>query len=223
MTVDQREIKKLVGEKAATYVQDGMLVGLGTGSTATFFIEALAKRNLNITAVSSSIASSTLAVKLGMKVIDMNEVTSIDLTVDGADEVDPQKRMIKGGGGAHVREKIVASTSKKLIIIVDESKMVPHLGLFGLPVEILEFGYKATIAKLNKLGFSGNLRLKNAQPYVTDNGNFIYDIKPPSYFTDPESDHAKIINTAGVIDTGFFFNLNPLVLVGYKDGRIDIR
>lgn len=223
MTVDQTEIKKLVGEKAASYVEEGMLVGLGTGSTATFFIEALAKRNLKITAVSSSIRSSELATSLGMQVIDMQDVTSIDLTVDGADEVDSQKRLIKGGGGAHVREKIVATTSKKLIIIIDESKLVPRLGACALPVEILQFGYNATIAKLNKLGFKGALRVKEGKQYITDNGNFIYDVKPNGFFENPEKVHLDIIKTPGVIDTGFFFNLDPTLLIGYKDGRIEIR
>lgn len=221
---DQDTLKRAVGEKAAQLVEDGMLVGLGTGSTASFFIESLIKRvqgGLTITAVSSSIRSTEMARKGGIEVLDISQVTSIDLTIDGADEVDPQNRMIKGGGGAHLREKIVASSSKDIVIILDESKLVDVLGKFGLPLEIVPFGYNATIHKIEKAGYGGTLRLKDQKPYVTDNGNYIYDVHAPKLFPDPEKDHDKLINIPGVVETGFFFNLPVRVLIGYQNGTVE--
>lgn len=221
----QDELKKAVGQKAATFVEEGMLVGLGTGSTASCFIESLIERcrdGLKITAVSSSIRSLDMAKAGGIPVLTMDEVTSIDLTIDGADEVDPKFRLIKGGGGALLREKIIASTSKRMIVIIDESKLVDELGRFGVPVEIIPFGYNATIAKMNHLGYKGGLRRANDDSaYLTDNGNFIYDIHTPTRFTDPEKDHHILIDLPGVVETGFFFNLPLRVLVGRKDGNVD--
>lgn len=220
----QDDLKKVVGEKAAALVEEGMLVGLGTGSTASHFIESLIKRvsnGLSISAVSSSERSTEMARKGGIKILDINQVTSIDLTVDGADELDPTNRMIKGGGGALVREKIVASSSKQIIIIIDESKLVDVLGKFGLPVEILPFGYSATIHKLEAHGYSGQLRKKGADLYITDNGNYIYDVHTPTQFPNPERDHDVIVNLPGVVDTGFFFNLPVKCLIGYQDGRVE--
>ncbi|MCH9609854.1 MAG: Ribose-5-phosphate isomerase A [Chlamydiales bacterium] len=222
----QDALKKAVGEKAANLIEDGMLVGLGTGSTAAFFIKHLIERvkgGLSIKAVSSSIASAKQAREGGIEVLEMDEVTSIDLTIDGADEIDPQNRMIKGGGGAHVREKIIASTSKQMVVIVDESKMVDVLGSFGLPVEILPYGYHATIAKIEKLGYRGKLRMKESALHLTDNGNYLYDIHEPKQFPHPENDHTIINNLPGVVDTGFFFNLPVKVLVGYQNGTVDFR
>ncbi|MCB1181071.1 MAG: ribose-5-phosphate isomerase RpiA [Chlamydiia bacterium] len=223
----QEEIKKSLGETAATFVKEGMLVGLGSGTTASFFIDALIKRcqeGLNIKAVSSSIASLKRAEAGGIHTLDMKFVKRIDLTIDGADEIDSQNRMIKGGGGALTREKIIASSSDKMIVIVDESKLVKALGCFGLPLEILPFGYLATIEKLQNLGYSGSLRLKEKNiPYITDNQNYIFDVKTPDYFDHPEKDHVKIIQIPGVIETGFFFHLASKVLVGYSDGKVNFR
>lgn len=223
----QLAIKKALGKYAASFIQDGMLVGLGTGSTAACFIESLIERcnqGLKITAVSSSLRSMQQARQGNISVIEMDSVTLIDLTVDGADEIDPQKRMIKGGGGAHVREKIVASSSLEMIVIVDESKLVSTLGACGLPVEILPFGHQATLFKLRQLGYNGTLRKKEDQtPYLSDNRNYIFDIHSPSLFHSPEHDHNCIIKIPGVVDTGFFFDLATKVLVGYADERIEVR
>ncbi|MCP5470383.1 MAG: ribose-5-phosphate isomerase RpiA [Chlamydiales bacterium] len=218
----QDEIKNAIGKKAASLIEDGMLVGLGTGSTAAFFIQHLIERckeGLRIEAVSSSVRSQEMAQKGGIKVLDMNKVSSIDLTIDGADEIDPKNRMIKGGGGAHVREKIVACASKKMVVIVDESKLVQTLGRFGLPVEILPFGIVSTLHKLKKLGYDGRIR----EGFTTDNGNMIWDIHTPKEFPDPETDHHKIIETPGVVDTGFFLNIPVKVLVGYSNGTVEFR
>ena len=218
----QDEIKKALGEKAASLVEEGMLIGLGSGTTAIHFIDSLIKRcqsGLKIRAVSSSIKSQEQARAGGIEVLDMNKVTSIDLTIDGADEIDPQNRMIKGGGGAHVREKIVASTSKQMIVIVDESKLVEKLGAFGLPVEILPFGIKATLHKLENLGYKGKVR----EGFTTDNGNILWDIHTPQFFDKPEIDHDRILKTPGVVDTGFFLNVPVKVLVGYANGKVEFR
>jgi len=145
----QEVIKKALGERASTLVQDGMLVGLGTGTTTSYFIDSLVTRcraGLKISVVATSAKSLNLAQRGGMRILDLHQVTQLDLTVDGADEIDPQNRMIKGGGGALVREKILASSSKKMIVIVDESKLVPVLGKFGLPVEIVPFCYLTTLS-----------------------------------------------------------------------------
>ncbi len=221
----QDELKKAAGKKAAALVEEGMLVGLGTGSTASCFIESLIERcraGLKITAVSSSVRSLDIAKAGGIPVRSMDAVTSIDLTIDGADEVDSKFRLIKGGGGALLREKIIASTSKQMVIIVDESKLVDTLGQFGLPVEIIPFGYNATITKINRAGYMGTLRKKQDDSiYLTDNGNYIYDIHAPSRFSEPEKDHDTIINLPGVVETGLFFNLPLRVLVGRKDRTVD--
>ncbi|MFN0065703.1 MAG: ribose-5-phosphate isomerase RpiA [Chlamydiales bacterium] len=203
----QDEIKKGLGQEAAKLVQNGMLVGLGTGTTATYFIDSLIERcrqGLKIEVVSSSVRSQERAAKGGIPVIDMNRVVSIDLSIDGADEIDPKNRMIKGGGGAHVREKIVASASKLFVVIVDESKLVDCLGKFGLPIEILSFGLASTINKLEKLGYHGSVRKTADSLYITDNGNYIFDIHAPDRFENPEKDHDAIVNIPGVVDSGFF-------------------
>lgn len=223
----QEEIKRELGKQAADLVEEGMLVGLGTGTTATCFIESLIKRvqeGLKITAVSSSESSLQLAALGGIPVIDMKQVTEIDITIDSADEIDPKNRLIKGGGGALTREKIVASSSKKVVIIADESKLVKVLGHFGLPVEILPFGFLATIQKLQTFGYAGNIRKKKDNSlYLTDNGNYIFDVHIPDEFPNPENDHQQIVNIPGVVETGFFFNLASNVLVGYSNGKIAFR
>lgn len=219
--------KKLAAEQAATYVKDHMLIGIGTGSTVFYFIEHLIKRckaGLKIKAVSSSDRSTKQAKEGGIDFADINAITSIDLTVDGADEIDSKKRMIKGGGGALLREKILASSSKDMIVIVDETKVVKQLGKQKLPVEILPFGVQSTISKMNHLGFMGKLRQKeDGSLYKTDNGNFIYDIFYPTLITNPEEDHLSLIAIPGVIETGFFFNLAKKLIIGYTDGHIEER
>lgn len=221
----QAEIKALLGREAALMAQDGMLVGLGTGSTADCLIDSLitrCKNGLKINAVSSSLRSLERAQKGGIPVWNMDEVTDIDLTIDGADEVDPEKNLIKGKGGALLREKILASTSRKMVVIVDEGKLVKKLGMSGLPVEILAFGYKATINKIEKLGFQGALRKKaEGSVYFSDNGNYIFDIQPKAAFVNPKEVENSLIQIPGVIDTGFFFKMASEVLVGYSDGRIE--
>jgi len=224
----QEEIKQSIGEKAAAFVEPGMLVGLGTGSTAACFIESLIERcrkeDLKITAVSSSKKSLQQAKAGGINTIDFDQNTELDLTIDGADEVDPQNRIIKGGGGALVREKILATSSKRWIVLVDESKIVPKLGRSPLPIEIIPFGFRATLAKIEKMGYQGRMRIdQNGSYYSTDNGNYIFDIHAKEGFPHPEEDHLKLIQIAGVVETGFFLNLSPHLLIGYGDGNVVFR
>lgn len=219
--------KKLAAKRAVEYVQEGMLVGIGTGSTVFYFIEYLisrCKQGLKITAVSSSDRSTYQARAGGIPFADMNTITSIDLTVDGADEIDAQKRMVKGGGGALLREKIVASSSKEMIVIIDSQKLVQKLGKRVLPVEVLPFGVQATLSKINRMGFMGRLRHRqDGALYTTDNGNFVYDISYATPLDHPEEDHLKLISIPGVIETGFFFNLAKKIIIGYEDGHVEER
>jgi len=223
--MNRDEMKKKAGEAAVEWVEEGMVLGLGTGSTVFYFINRLTQcvaQGLQIRVVSSSIQSREQARKGGVPLADMDEITSIDMTIDGADEIDHQKRMIKGGRGALLREKILANSSREMIVIIDESKLVKQLGRRPLPVEILPFGKEATMDKIRKLGFRGQLRSHECGGlFKTENGNLIYDIYFDSLREDAENDHEKLIRIPGILETGFFFNLAGRVLVGKVDGTID--
>ena len=214
--------KKAVGYAAAELIQDGMRVGIGTGSTVYFFIERLIERcheGLKIKAFSSSIASEAQAKQGGIPIL--TEMEELDITVDGAAENDPKKRMIKGGGGALFREKIIASASHEMVVIVDESKCVPLLGKHPLPVELTTYATPSIIRKIQKAGYNGHLRMTEKQtPFVTDNGNYIYDIHFDTLRTSPEHDEETLIHIPGVVDTGFFFNLAGRVLIGNTKGEV---
>ena len=218
--------KKMAGEKGASFVEDGMIVGLGTGSTAYYFIEKLTKRvqdGLKIEAVASSQSSSDQARKGNIPLIDINTLKSIDIYVDGADEIDPQKRMIKGGGGALLREKIVAHMSREMIVIVDESKLVSQLGKKPLPVEIVPFGHAATVHQIELLGFKGKLRTHNNSLYITENGNFLYDIHLNPSQSNPSMIIHQITAIPGVVETGFFIDLAGRVVIGFQDGKVVVQ
>lgn len=164
MQEKQTAEKRRVGEKAAELVEDGMIVGLGTGSTAYWFIKKLAERvagGLRITGVATSVQTAALAESLGIRVVDVNEVGEVDLTVDGADEIDGQFNAIKGGGGALLREKLVASISGRVMVIADSTKRVRQLGRFPLPVEIVPFANKHTLRKLEQAGYAPRIREKD--------------------------------------------------------------
>ena len=220
-------IKKAVGYKAAELVQDGMRVGLGTGTTSFYFIEKLVQRcreGLKIHAAASSTRSLEQAKQGGIPLLEIDTINSLDLTVDGADEIDPMKRMIKGGGGALVREKILASMSREMIVIVDEKKLVSTLGKCKLPVEILPFAKMATLHQVAKAGYSGEFRKQaDGGLFFTDNGNHIIDIQFDQLRENPEGDHETLIHIPGVVDTGFFFNLAGRVIVGFADGQVIIK
>ena len=224
--MDIELMKKKAGQHAADLIEDGVLVGIGTGSTVFYFIQRLierCKKGLDIQVVSSSHQSSEMIKKGGIRLVDMENVTSIDIVVDGADEVDSQKRMIKGGGGALLREKIIANISKQMIVIVDEGKMVENLGKCKLPVEVLPFFHMAILNKIHLLGFRGRLRLQEVnQLYTTDNGNYIYDIEFDELRNNPEEDHNRLIQIPGVIETGYFFNLAKRIIVAKETGGVNI-
>lgn len=218
--------KKAAALAAVELIKDGMTVGLGTGSTTEHFITHLAERcrkGLNIHAVATSERSSIQAKKEGIPIIDINSISSIDIDIDGADEIDTKKRLIKGGGGAAFREKIVACMSKEFVVIADNSKLVEALGSFPLPVEILPFGHTYTIAKLKEKGYPGNLRVSKKGEYViTDNGNYIFDVELKFPCNMPEKENDVIKSVVGVIETGFFISMASRVVLGFSDGHVEI-
>lgn len=224
--MSQEDAKQAAAERAVNLIENEMIVGLGTGSTAAYFIQQLIKKHqqgLNIQAVPSSRHSADLAKKGGIPILDINSVSRIDITIDGADEIDPQKRMIKGGGGAHVREKILSCASKEMVVIVDDTKLVSTLGKAKLPVEILFYGSPATREKLERLGFQGKWRLNEDKTlFITENGNLLLDIHFVTPPLSPEKEHMKILQVPGVVDTGFFFHVAGRVIIGHADGTTEI-
>ncbi|PWD99700.1 ribose-5-phosphate isomerase RpiA [Marinilabilia rubra] len=217
-------VKKIVAESAVKYIQDGMVVGLGSGTTAHWFIKKLGQMvedGLEIKAVATSVESEVLAKELEIPIVNFEEIDQIDVTVDGADEVDPGLNLIKGGGGALLREKIVANACQQLIIIVDETKKVKHLGTFPLPVEVVPFALSLTKKKVEELGCKSEIRMSDENHrYRTDNGNFILDCEFGN-ISHPQELHQQLNMIPGVVDNGLFINLAPRVLVGYKNGNIE--
>jgi ribose 5-phosphate isomerase A len=249
----QDEAKGLVARRAADLVVSGMVVGLGTGSTATLFIRELAARKLKIRCVASSDESHDLAVSLGMNVQTLNELPELDIYIDGADEVCAHPSMpdigglsvggsglggglavssldlIKGGGGALLREKIVASAAKEFICVVDSTKMVRMLGKFPLPVEVIKMALPLVEPKLTALGFTPKLRMKKDssgaltdQRYLTDEGNYILDCWSTG-IAEPESTAAEIRSIVGVVEHGLFLGMASVALVGGEDGVKEYR
>lgn len=223
---DSERAKQAAGQLAATWIQDGMIVGLGTGSTAIAFIEALAERcrkGLNVVCAATSIRSTRLATDLGLAVVELNSLVTLDITVDGADEITPKKEMIKGGGGALLREKVLASLSREMVVVVDESKCVPTLGTFKLPIEVIPFAYRPLQSRLEKMGYPSKLRLnENLTPYFTDNNNYILDLTSQNGFPNLEEADAQLRSIPGVLETGLFLNLAGRVIVGKRDGTTTI-
>ena len=214
-------LKEQVGIKAAEFVTDGMIVGLGTGSTAYYFVAELGRRikeeGLQITAVTTSSMSYEQAEGLGIPLKAIDDVEVVDLTVDGADEVDPALNGIKGGGGALLMEKIVATNSKDCIWIVDESKQVETLGAFKLPVEVVQYGAENLFRHFEKKGYSPAYREKDGQRFVTDQGNFIIDLDL-KVIPDTEALAEELDRTVGVVDHGLFLGMVSKVIVGTPEG-----
>ncbi|CBE69214.1 MAG: ribose-5-phosphate isomerase RpiA [Candidatus Methylomirabilis oxygeniifera] len=204
---------------ALEFIKDGDVVGLGTGRAATAFVRALGdavKAGLRVTAVSTSQVTAALAVQLGIPLATLEEVSSIDITFDGADEVDPRLDLIKGYGGALIREKIVAASSRRLVILVGAEKLVPVLGSRGiLPVEVVPFGLSLCRRCLTELGCRPAVRTQDGQPFVTDNGNQILDCSI-SPLSDPAAFERAILEIPGVVGTGLFIGMADTVLV--QDG-----
>ena len=214
-------LKEQVGIKAAEFVTDGMIVGLGTGSTAYYFVAELGRRikeeGLKITAVTTSSVTYEQAEGLGIPLKAIDDVEVVDLTVDGADEVDPALNGIKGGGGALLMEKIVATNSKDCIWIVDESKQVEMLGAFKLPVEVVQYGAENLFRHFEKKSYSPAYREKDGQRFVTDQGNFIIDLDL-KVIPDAEALAEELDRTVGVVDHGLFLGMVSKVIVGTPEG-----
>ncbi|MBF0562511.1 MAG: ribose-5-phosphate isomerase RpiA [Alphaproteobacteria bacterium] len=216
--------KKAAGKAAAAMVEDGMLLGLGTGSTVDFFLRALGERvadGLMVRGVASSLRTAHLCKRLHIEMLDLASVNEVDLCVDGADELDRQFHMIKGGGGALLREKMVASIARHVTIIVDSTKLVTTLGAFPLPVEVNCFGYQLVERRLRALGIAPRLRLSDNAPYLTDNGHYILDCSMGA-IPDPVGLEAKLKSLTGVIDTGLFLGLCHTAIIG-RGTEVEIR
>ncbi len=200
----QDELKALVGQAALKYVVPGEIVGVGTGSTVNHFIDALASMKDQIKgAVSSSEASTVRLKALGIPVFDSNDVERLSVYIDGADEIDKQGHMVKGGGAALTREKIVAAQSQQFVCIADESKLVAALGAFPLPVEVIPMATARVIRQFAAMGGVAAVRLKNGQPLVTDNGQHIVDVKGLT-ITDPVAFESQVSQWPGVVTVGVF-------------------
>ena len=215
--------KQMVGEEAVKYIENGMVIGIGTGTTAAYMVQALAQRlreGLTIVgAVPTSEATAHLASSLGIPLTDLDTHPELDLAIDGADEIDGQLRLIKGGGGALLREKIVAAVSRRFIIIADTSKLVPQLGrTFPLPVEIIPFARTPVHLQLQALGAQVQLRQRDGQVFHTDSGNIILDCFFPGGIRDPQELHANIKSIVGVVETGLFLGMTERAIIGGVDG-----
>ena len=208
--------KKLAAEYSVNYIEDGMIVGLGTGSTVEYMIPKLSERvkaGLNITAISTSAATTKLASSMGIKISMLSDVEEIDVTIDGADEVDENLNGIKGGGGALLYEKIIASNSKKNIWIVDSTKLVKTLGKFPLPIEVVQFGSTHLCVNLENKGFRPTIRMKGSSRFITDNNNFIIDLRMEE-ISDPVGLDTKLKSFPGVVETGLFYGIADTVIAG---------
>lgn len=220
--------KRAAGEAAAQLVESGMVVGLGTGSTAVWFVRALAERKLDVLCVATSRSTQALGEELGLRFGELGETRPIDLTVDGADEIGPGLSLIKGGGAALLREKLVWEASKRCVVIADAAKRVPTLGKFPLPIEVVAFGHKTTALRICDalsecdIGIAPRLRVKGGEPVRTDNGNLIYDaacgrIEEPAALAD------ALKAVTGVVDHGLFLDLADQALIGTAEGVVTVE
>lgn len=214
---DLEREKELAAARSLEHLRDGMTIGLGTGSTAAYFIQMLARRvqeGLRVKAVPTSLRTQTLARRLGIPLTDFAEVRRLDLTVDGADEVNPQLDLIKGGGGALLREKIVASVTDYFVIIGDSRKFVPVLGRFPLPVEVVPFGWQLAAEQIGRLGAEVTLRANSTgQPFLTVESNFILDCRFGS-ITDPPRLARELRDIIGVVEHGLFVGMASELIIG---------
>jgi ribose 5-phosphate isomerase A len=218
--------KEAAGRAAAELVHDGDVVGLGTGSTAYFTVLALGERiktGLKMTGIPTSIATAELARTVAIPLSTLDQHPVIDIDIDGADEIDPQLCLIKGGGGALLREKVIASAAKKMVVISDSSKLVPALGKFPLPVEIIAFARTVVEKKIISLGATPKLRTRpDGGPYLTDNGNPILDCSFGK-IEDPPALARILSDTAGVVEHGLFIGLASMAFVGRGDRVAELR
>jgi ribose 5-phosphate isomerase A len=219
------ELKKRAAERAVGFVEDGQVVGLGTGSTTRYAILALGRLvrdGLKIKGIPTSKDTERLAREIGIPLVDLNDVDKIDITIDGADEVNPAFHMIKGGGGALTREKLVAICSDRRVIVVDEQKLVPVLGrAFRLPVEVLPFAWRLAATRLSALGCVPSLRERDAKLFETDNGNYILDCQFDG-IADPASVEKSIKLMPAVVECGLFIGIADTLVIGQSD-TVEVR
>ena len=220
-----RKMKIIAAKEAMKLVKNGMKLGLGTGSTVNEFLLLLSqeiKNGLSITGVVTSEETRNLSNKLNIPLSTLKKLKKLDLTIDGADEIDKNLSLIKGGGGAHLREKIVAYNSSQLIIIADKSKIVEELGDFKLPVEVSSYEHEATsyriLDNLSNIGYEGSivLRKKDNQVFITDGGNYIYDLSI-GYISEPYLIEQLLNSIPGVFENGLFINLTNKVIIGDEE------
>lgn len=215
------ELKKLAGVTAAKYVKNGMIVGLGTGSTAYFFVEEIGRRvkeeGLQVIGVTTSNRTTEQARGLGIPLKSADDIDVIDVTVDGADEVDPDFNGIKGGGGALLMEKIVATPTKEYIWVVDESKLVETLGSFKLPVEVVRYGSERLFRVFKSKGYCPSFRETEGDRFITDMGNYIIDLDLKK-IEDPKQLANELDHTVGVVEHGLFNGMVNKVIVASKNG-----
>lgn len=220
--------KRAAGEAAAERVRPGMVVGLGTGSTAAWFVRALAARRLDVRCVPTSQATADLGASLGLCIVSLEDVAELDLTVDGADEIGPGLALIKGGGAALLREKLVWEASRRCLVIADAAKTVPALGAFPLPIEVVAFGHATTARRIGEalaacgIGAAPRRREKDGVPVRTDGGNLIYDA-PCGRIEDPAGLAKALKSLTGVVDHGLFLGLADEALVGGPDGLVRLE
>lgn len=221
--------KEAAGRAAAELVRDGMTIGLGTGSTVLFTLERLAQRiraeKLAVRGVPTSLDTERKARALGIPLIDLDAVERLDLTIDGADEIDARFDMIKGGGGALLREKVVAALSAREAIVVDRSKVVERLGVrFPLPVEVVPFARAAVARRIAALGAAWTVRMRDGKEVVlTDNGNEILDCRFPGGIADARRLERELDEIPGVVESGLFVGLAHVLVIGHDDGRVETR
>lgn len=223
--LSQEEMKRVAGEYAVNLIEPGFVTGIGTGSTVYYFIHALAiriKEGLNIKTTVTSQKSALLAKELGIPITDLNDIDTIDITIDGADEADNELQLIKGGGGALLQEKMVAAASRKLVIIADSTKIVNQLGVFPLPVEVIPYGWKQTQKHIASLSCNKiELREKEGNPFITDHGHYILDchfqkIENPSLLS------RQLNAIPGIVENGLFINMASSIITSNPDGTIKI-
>lgn len=224
--------KRAAARRAVDFVQDGMRLGLGTGSTAAFMVKRLGERvrdeGLRVMGVPTSSRTAAMARDEGIRVVTLDEAKWLDITIDGADEFDPELNLIKGGGGAHLQEKIVATASDRMIVITDAAKRVDQLGMFPLPVEVIRFGWQTTrvlleelIASVGMPGREVTLRMNGDKPFVSDEGNYILDLHLKRIANSRQL--ALVLNQVpGVVENGLFIDICDLVIVGHADGSADL-
>ena len=223
--MEKERLKQMAAEKAVDEIQPGTVVGLGTGSTVYYALLALGQKvreGLTVTGIATSKQTEKISAEQGIPLSTLADHPVIDLTIDGADEIDPTLDLIKGGGGALVREKIIAYASNRLIIVADESKLVSVLGMtFALPVEVLQFGWEATQTAVDNICEKSTLRLSGGKPFLSDNGNFILDCHFEA-ISQPAQLELQLNNVPGVIENGLFVNRAEKAIIGAASG-IEIR